>query len=84
MITSAVLQSGKVRMCIVSFKSFTSAQRAVSCLKAHGIASSVVSVDPNLTKRGCSYGITFPTAYKLRALNYLRSSGIDYGDVIGV
>ena len=70
-------------MCIVSFKTMTAAQRAVSCLRVYGIAASVVSVDPNLTRRGCSYGITFPAAYKLRALNYLRGRGIEYGDVIG-
>ena len=70
-------------MCIVSFKTETSAQRAKNTLKSFRINSKVVSVDPNLTKRGCSYGLSFSSSVKNEALAILKSRNIDFGEVIG-
>ncbi|MBR6917457.1 MAG: DUF3343 domain-containing protein [Clostridia bacterium] len=83
MIVSAVLQSGKVYMCIISFKTVTAAQNARSVLRSAGIASSVVSVDPNLTKRGCSFGLSLSSYDKNAAKTALDKKGISYGDMLG-
>ncbi len=61
----------------------TNAQRARSVLSSAGIYSRVISIDPNLTKKGCSWGISFDSAAKQRALSVLRSKNIYFGEVVG-
>ena len=83
MITSVMLQSGKVKMCLISFKTMTSSMQAVSVLKTAGISAYVVSIDPNLTKHGCSYGIEIPNTDAGRAVSVLNKKNIKYGEVFG-
>ena len=83
MIMSAAVQSGKVKMCLISFKTMTSSLHAVSALKSAGIDSKVVNVDPNLTKHGCSYGISLSSSDADKALSVLQRKNVRYGQVIG-
>lgn len=69
-------------MFILSFKTETSAQRARSVLKRNRIYSRVVSVDPNRTKRGCSFGLEFNKADKSEVLRLFDSNNIDYGEEV--
>ena len=61
----------------------THAQRARSALLSHGIPSRVVNIDPNLTKKGCSWGLTFDGREKQKAISVLKSRGIYFGEVVG-
>lgn len=70
-------------MCILSFKSITAAQNAKSALLSAGITSSVISIDPNITKRGCSYGLSFSSNDKEHVLSILKRKRITYGEVYG-
>jgi len=69
-------------MCIITFKSLTASQQAVRNLSSFGIFSSVVSVDPSLTKRGCSYGVSISCSRIYDARNILEKNKLQFGDVI--
>ena len=68
-------------MCTVSFKTLTSAKCAARVLSLSGIRSQTVSIDPALTKRGCSFGLSFDRRYEDHALGLFRKNGIDFGEV---
>ncbi len=68
-------------MCIVSFKTLTAAQKASVILNWKGVFSQVVSVDPALTKYGCSYGVSFSSGSKETAASILRKSRMTFGEV---
>ena len=69
-------------MCIITFKSLTSAQQAGHVLSSLGIFSSIVSVDPSLTKRGCSYGVSVSCS-RINDVKYiLEKNSVKFGDVI--
>ncbi len=61
----------------------THAQMAKNALASRGIFSNIVSVDPHLTKRGCSWGISFDSRDKQKAVNLLRQRGIEFGEALG-
>ena len=61
----------------------THAQTARNALLAHGIVSRVINIDPNLTKRGCSWGLSFDRNSKPRAIAVLKQKGIYFGEVVG-
>ena len=69
-------------MCIVSFKTLTDAQRARSLLRSSGILCEVVGIDPNLTKRGCSYGVSFSDKDRSTALSVIDRRGISRGEAV--
>ena len=68
-------------MYIVSFKTLTAAQRAGSVLRAGGITHSIVGVDPDLTKRGCSYGLSFEERDRNEVMRLFGRHNIVYGAV---
>lgn len=68
-------------MCVISFKTLTAAQRAKGVLSTHGIYAVVGSLDPNLTKRGCSYALSIPSDLCGKAVKILDSRNIAYGSV---
>lgn len=70
-------------MCIVTMKTMTKAIRARNALEGAGIESQVVSLDRNLTKNGCAYGISFPCSESSGVKKVLGLAGIGYGVMIG-
>ena len=80
---SALMQSGKVKMCLISFKTLTASLRAASVLKSAGIDSRVVSIDPNLTKNGCSYGVSVSQTDRETVISVLRRNRLQFGQVFG-
>ena len=69
-------------MCKIAFKSLTAAESAKRLLTSRGIACEVVAIDPALTKRGCSNGVSLPSPSCKRALEILDDKRIQHGDVI--
>lgn len=67
-------------MCIVSAKSITGAQMVKKALASKGIFSSVVAIDPELTKHGCSFGVSLKCD-KNRVREILRDAKIEYGEI---
>lgn len=70
-------------MCIATVKSTTAAQIAQRALLKEGISVEIVSVDPAITKRGCTVGIAFPCADVTKVEKIMRRSGIAVGGFIG-
>lgn len=77
------MQSGKETMCIASMKTLTAAHMARKALAAAGIVSSIVSIDPNITRKGCAYGIGFNCSDSVRVKRIFREKGITYGEIFG-
>ena len=67
--------------CIITLKSRTSAERGRRSLP--GAGASVVSLDPGLTRGGCSFGLKLPCRSVGRMKSELDRLGIPYGEVIG-
>lgn len=69
--------------CIIAMRSVTLAGKAERALRSAGIKTELVSVEPSLTKRGCSYGLSVECGLAERCERLLKSRGIDHGEVIG-
>ena len=69
--------------CILTMKSQTNAERARRAAASIRVDAQVVSVDPNVTRLGCSYGLRLSCASVERVKSVLIKRGIPFGDVIG-
>ncbi len=69
--------------CVIGMKSQTTAEKARRIAAAEKIRAEVVSVDPSVTKRGCSLGLRLNCADVPRLTEMLDRRNIAYGDVIG-
>lgn len=65
-------------MCIISLKSNTYAQKVRKILSNHGINIEIVRLEPQKTKRGCSYGISFQCEKLYYVKTVLNQNNIDY------
>lgn len=70
-------------MCIVTAKNLTSALKCRDILLRVGIGCEIISVDPAITKRGCSYGVSFSCDKESDVRRQLKKSKVDYGEIIG-
>ena len=69
--------------CIIAMRSITLANKAERALRAAGIKTELVSVEPSLTKRGCSYGLNVSCDLVDESEKLLDRRGIGHGEVIG-
>lgn len=69
--------------CILAMKTQTAAERARRIAVMEKIPAEVVSIDPSVTRRGCSIGIRMPCSYISAFQKILDRKNITYGDVIG-
>ena len=69
--------------CVITMKSQTNAEAARRAAAGIRIPARVVSVDPNITKHGCSFGLKASCAELDRLKRALDQKGIGYGEVIG-
>ena len=69
--------------CVISVKSHTVAERVRRLAAAERIRSEIVSVDPKLTKRGCSVGLRLPCDDVAALKRILEKRRITYGDIFG-
>ncbi len=69
--------------CILALKSQTLAERARRAALMEKVEAEVVSVDPSITRRGCSVGLKIPCEQVDKVKKTLDRKHIVYGDVIG-
>lgn len=69
--------------CILAMKTRTAAEKARRAAAFARISAEVVSVDPSVTRRGCSVGLRLNCAEVDDLTELLDKKGIVYGDVIG-
>ena len=70
-------------MCIVTMKTMTAAVRAKRAAMSVGINCEIVSLDRNMTKNGCAYGLRYPCHTGEKLLLQLSERGVEYGTVLG-
>ncbi len=69
--------------CILAMRTRTAAEKARRTAALERIEAEVVSVDPSVTKHGCSVGLRLNCAEVDEVTRLLDRRGIVYGDVIG-
>lgn len=65
-----------MNICIATIPSLNICIKAQKALAENAIFCKIVSIDPNLTRRGCAYGIEFPCSEERNVKSILRRSGI--------
>lgn len=69
--------------CVISVRSHTTAERVRRLAAGEKIKTQIVSVDPKLTKRGCSVGVKLACEDVASLKRILGRRGITYGDIFG-
>lgn len=69
--------------CVIPMRSRTDAEKGRRAAKSVGIPVFVVSVDPSLTKHGCSVGLRCAARYAGYLTELFARLGISHGEVIG-
>ncbi len=69
--------------CILAMRTRTAAEKARRAAAFIKIPAEVVSVDPSVTRHGCSVGLRLRCADVDELTGQLDRRGILYGDVIG-
>ena len=62
--------------CIATMQTVNISIKAQKALSNEGIFSKIITIDPSLTRRGCSYGIEFSCAEEATVRRILRQDGI--------
>lgn len=69
--------------CIIAMKTRTAAEYAKRTAASAKINTSVVSVDPSVTRHGCAFGLRLSCDNIDKLTNILDKRNISYGDIIG-
>ena len=69
-------------MCIIALKSNTFAQKAKRILQSNGIKAEIMRLEPNLTKNGCSYGVSLPCDSLYLSETLLNQNRLKYTEII--
>ena len=69
--------------CIIAMKTRTAAEKARHAAAFEKIPADVVSIDPSVTRHGCSVGLRLNCADAEELTGLLDKKGIVYGDIIG-
>lgn len=68
-------------MCIVSLKSMTVALKAKKALNQSYIDCEIIKLEPNMTKKGCAYGIKFDCINIYSVENVLNENRVKYTEI---
>ncbi len=69
--------------CVISLRSQTVAEKVKRLAAVERIRTEIVSVDPKLTKRGCSVGLRLNCDEINGLIAILEKRKIPYGDIFG-
>lgn len=69
-------------MCVMSLRSMTYAMKAKKALDDFFIDSEIVKLEPNMTKKGCAYGIKFNCINLQQAQEALKRWSVRYTEII--
>ncbi|MBE6673735.1 MAG: DUF3343 domain-containing protein [Ruminococcaceae bacterium] len=69
-------------MCVIALKSMTYAIKAKKALSDFYIDSEIVRLEPNMTKKGCAYGISFNCVNLDSAKEAFKKWSIRYTELI--
>lgn len=69
-------------MCIASLRSMTLAIKAKKALNQANIFAEIVKLDPNMTKKGCAYGINFNCLDLIKVQDVLNRNQVKYSEIL--
>lgn len=64
------------------FPTFTAAERARRALSAAAIAAETVKVEASRTRRGCTWGVAFPSAQQRNVQVVFSNAGIKTREIL--
>lgn len=71
-------------MCAIALKSMTYAMKAKKALNDNYINADVIKLAPNMTKKGCAYGVRFDCVNLTAVQDVLRNGAIKYTELINL
>ena len=71
-------------MCAIALKSMTYAMKAKKALNDNYINADVIKLAPNMTKKGCPYGVRFDCVNLTAVQDVLRNGAIKYTELINL
>ena len=69
-------------MCAIALKSMTYAIKAKKALNDNYIDADIIKLEPNMTKKGCAYGVRFDCVNITAVQEVLRKTAIKYTELI--
>ncbi len=71
-------------MCAIALKSMTHALKAKKALDDFYIDSEIIKLEPNMTKKGCAYGVQFNCVNLNSVYDALRKWSVKYTELIRI
>ena len=71
-------------MCAIALKSMTYAIKAKKALNDSYINAEIIKLSPNMTKKGCAYGVKFDCVNQSAVLDALRKWSVKYTELINL
>ena len=68
-------------MCFASLRSMTAALKAKKALIEAYIDCEIIKLEPNMTKKGCAYGIKFDCMNIYSVENVLNDKNVKYSEI---
>ena len=69
-------------MCIAPLKSMTHAIKAKNALSDYYIEAEIIKLEPNMTKKGCAYGVRFNCVNLSSAQEAFNKWSVKYTEII--
>jgi len=71
-------------MCVASVRSMTHAQKAKKALSKLLIDCEIIRLEPNMTQKGCAYGVKFQCVNLYAVKDALDKSSVKYTEIISI
>ena len=71
-------------MCVASVRSMTHAQKAKKALNNHLIECEIIRLEPNMTKKGCGFGVRFSCVNLYNAKDAFDKKNIKYSEILDI
>ena len=71
-------------MYLIAMKSMTHALKAKKALDDYYIDSEIIKLEPNMTKKGCAYGVQFSAVNLNSALEAFKKWSIRYTELLRI
>lgn len=71
-----------MKKCIIAISSINHALRAEKLLHSHSIQCRITKLQPQVTKKGCAYGLEINCKDVPSAITFLNNAGISFSEIV--
>ncbi len=71
-------------MCIAALRSMTHAIKAKKALEDFYIDCEIVKLEPNMTKKGCAYGVRFNCVNTNYVIDAMKKGNVRYTELLNI